>query len=49
MRDLELRPLVVRYEHAAPGNLLHLDIKKLGRIAKPGHRVTANTNRNGIG
>ena len=30
----------VRYEHAAPGDLLHLDVKKLGRIpAGGGHRV----------
>ena len=42
MRDLEPRPPVVRYEHERPGDLLHLDIKKLGRIAKPGHRVTGN-------
>ena len=42
MRDLEPRPPVVRYEHLHPGDLLHLDIKKLGRIAKPGHRVTRN-------
>ena len=33
-------PPVQRYEHAAPGDLLHLDIKKLGRIARPSHRVT---------
>ena len=42
MRDLEPRPPVVRYEHQRPGDLLHLDIKKLGRIAKPGHRATGN-------
>lgn len=29
-----------RYEHDAPGDLLHLDIKKLGRFQRPGHRVT---------
>ncbi len=29
-----------RYEHQAPGDLLHLDIKKLGRFKRPGHRVT---------
>ena len=29
-----------RYEHEAPGDLLHLDIKKLGRFKRPGHRVT---------
>jgi len=31
---------VVRYEHAAPGDLLHIDTKKLGRIERPSHRVT---------
>lgn len=33
---------IVRYEHPAPGDLLHLDIKKLARIHKPGHRLTGN-------
>lgn len=33
---------VVRYEHANPGDLLHLDIKKLGRIHKTGHRITGD-------
>jgi transposase InsO family protein len=28
-----------RYERRRPGDLLHLDIKKLGRFWKPGHRV----------
>jgi transposase InsO family protein len=41
-RDLEPRQPVHRYEHERPGDLLHLDIKKLGRIARPGHRVTGN-------
>ena len=37
---LEPRPPVVRYERAAPGELLHLDTKQLGRIgAGGGHRV----------
>lgn len=31
---------VIRYEFSKPGGLLHLDIKKLGRFNKPGHRVT---------
>jgi len=31
-----------RYEYATPGDLLHLDIKKLGRFRRPGHRVTGN-------
>jgi transposase InsO family protein len=29
-----------RYEHRRPGGLLHLDVKKLGRIRGAGHRVT---------
>ena len=39
---LEPAPPERRYEHAAPGGLLHLDIKKLGRFARPGHRVTGH-------
>jgi len=42
MRDLEPRQPVQRYEHLRAGDMLHLDIKKLGRIARPGHRVTGN-------
>jgi hypothetical protein len=29
-----------RYERRQPGELIHIDVKKLGRILKPGHRVT---------
>ncbi len=42
-----------RYERCHPGELIHIDIKKLGRILKPGHRVTgdrrgqASTSRGG--
>ena len=36
------QPAIVRYEHAAPGDLLHIDIKKLARIVKAGHRITGN-------
>jgi transposase InsO family protein len=28
-----------RYERRKPGELIHVDIKKLGRITRPGHRV----------
>lgn len=35
-----------RYEHDAPGDLLHLDIKKLGRFERPGHRVTGDRQQN---
>ena len=31
-----------RYERARPGELIHVDVKKLGRIQVPGHRVTGN-------
>jgi len=29
-----------RYERERPGELIHIDVKKLGRIARPGHRKT---------
>ncbi len=29
----------VRYERKRPGELIHVDIKKLGRIARPGHAL----------
>jgi transposase InsO family protein len=44
-----------RYERSRPGELVHIDVKKLGRILKPGHRVTgtkrgqAHTHRAGKG
>ncbi len=38
---LEPRPPVVRHEHQAPGDMIHLDIKKPGRIDGVGHRITA--------
>ncbi len=33
---------IVRYEREAPGELLHIDTKKLGRIVHPSHRVTGD-------
>jgi transposase InsO family protein len=39
---LEPKLPVIRYEHPSPGDLLHVDIKKLARIRKPGHRITGN-------
>lgn len=39
---LEPATPIRRYEHDAPGDLLHLDIKKLGRFWRPGHRVTGD-------
>ena len=31
-----------RYERRHPGELLHIDVKKLGRIGQPGHRVSGD-------
>ena len=31
-----------RYERRHPGELIHVDVKKLGRILRPGHRVTGD-------
>lgn len=31
-----------RFQKQTPGELLHLDVKKLGRIAKVGHRITGD-------
>jgi transposase InsO family protein len=33
---------VRRYEWARPGDLVHLDVKKLGRIGRIGHRITGD-------
>lgn len=42
LSDLEPAEPVVRYEHDQPGDLLHIDTKKLGCIKRPSHRVTGN-------
>jgi transposase InsO family protein len=42
LSSLDPAPAVVRYERQHPGELLHIDIKKLGRIVRPGHRVTGD-------
>ena len=47
IRDIEPRLPPNRYEHAAPGDMLHLDIKRLVRIQRPSHRVTGNR-RDGV-
>jgi len=46
MRDLEPPAPVVRYEYATPGGLIHLDIKKLGRFERTGHRITGRRSGN---
>jgi transposase InsO family protein len=42
LRALEPRPPLRRYERDTPGSLLHFDTKKLGRIVRPGHRISGN-------
>jgi transposase InsO family protein len=36
-----------RYERARPGELIHIDVKKLGRITVPGHRVHGDRRQGG--
>lgn len=38
LKQLEPKPEVIRYERGRPGELIHLDIKKLGKIKGIGHR-----------
>ena len=42
LRALEPPTPVQRYEWTAAGALLHVDIKKLGRIGRVGHRITGD-------
>jgi transposase InsO family protein len=53
MKDLELAVPVIRYERKAPGEMIHIDIKKLGRFDRVGHRITGDrtgqSNSRGIG
>jgi transposase InsO family protein len=52
-RDLEPAEPVRRYERDRPGEMIHLDIKKLGRFDKIGHRITGDrhgqSNSRGVG
>ena len=49
LRDLEPKPVVIRYEKKRPGELLHLDTKKLGRIGRVGHRIHGDRQRRARG
>jgi transposase InsO family protein len=50
---LEPAAPVRRYERARPGEMIHIDIKKLGRFNRIGHRITGDrtgqSNSRGIG
>jgi transposase InsO family protein len=39
------RPPVIRYEWPCPGQLLHIDIKRLGKFDAPGHALTGDRTR----
>jgi transposase InsO family protein len=42
LSKLEPTPVYPRYERSEPGELLHLDVKKPGRIVQVGHRITGD-------
>jgi len=53
LRALEPVEPVIRYERKTPGELIHIDIKKLGRFDRIGHRITGDrtgqSNSRGVG
>jgi transposase InsO family protein len=42
---LDVKPAAVRYERERPGELIHIDTKKLGRIDGVGHRIHGDHSR----
>jgi transposase len=42
LSNLDPKIEIVRYEKTLPGEMIHIDIKKLGRIEGIGHRITGN-------
>lgn len=42
LKDIEPAEPVRRYERKHPGELIHLDIKTLGRFERTGHRITGD-------
>lgn len=42
LSDLQPEEPIQRYEREVPGELLHIDTKKLGRFDKVGHRITGD-------
>lgn len=42
LKALDPAVAAVRYERDAPGELLHMDTKKLGRIEREGHRINGD-------
>jgi len=42
LKDIDPAEPIRRYERKAPGEIIHLDIKKLGRFERMGHRITGD-------
>jgi len=53
LKDIDPAEPVRRYERSAPGEMIHLDIKKLGKFNRVGHRITGDrtgqSNNRGVG
>jgi transposase InsO family protein len=49
LKNLDPKEPVRRYQRDHPGELIHIDTKKLGRIKVVGHRITGNRRQNGRG
>ena len=47
LSDLRPQEPVQRYERENPGELLHIDIRKLGRFEQVGHRITGDRTQRG--
>jgi transposase len=45
LRTLEPRPVAVRYEKRVPGELVHIDAKRLVRFTRVGHRIHGDRER----
>lgn len=53
LKDIAPAEPIRRYEHKHPGDMIHIDIKKLGRFERVGHRITGDrtgqSNSRGVG
>lgn len=47
LSSLDPKPEIIRYQRERPGELIHIDIKKLGRIDGVGHRITGDRRGHG--
>jgi transposase InsO family protein len=45
LKDIEPAEPVKRYQREHPGEMIHIDIKKLGRFDRVGHRITGDRQR----